>query len=131
MMRKLCLVVGIVLCVGALFPAYAGAVDLLNNPCNAAGGVDTSNSAVCTDGTNTTNPLTGSGGLIIRIANIIALIAGLAAVVVIIIAAWTFITSGGDAAKVRNAKSALAYALAGVAVISVADVIIRFALSNL
>ena len=131
MIRRLCLMVGAFVFLGLFCAPYAGAVNLLDNPCNADGAVDASSSAVCTDGNNTTNPLTGSGGLIIKVANIVALIAGLAAVVVIIIAAWTFVTSDGDATKVRNARSALIYSLVGVALIGLADVIVRFVLSNL
>lgn len=114
---------------GVLYlPASAHAFDVFGNACSA-GGTD---SAVCQEkGNGKTNPLTGSDGLLIKIANIIALIAGTVAVFIIIIGGSRYITSGGDASKVESAKSTVASAAIGLGVIASADLIISFVLSKL
>jgi Type IV secretion system pilin len=87
-------------------------------------------SAACTDN-NSTNPLIGSNGLIIHIADIIAYIAGAAAVIILIISGLRFVTSGGDPEKVRLARVTATGALIGLAVIVLAKVLIDFVLSKL
>ncbi len=107
-------------------PVYA--FDVFGGSCNGAA----SDSAVCQEKANgTTNPLTGSNGLLIKIANIVAIVAGLVAVFIIILSGWKYITSGGDSSKIQSAKSTIMYAVIGLVVIALADVIIGFVLSKL
>jgi hypothetical protein len=67
--------------------------------CSAGG--NTSSSAVCQDQGNTTNPLVGANGVLITVANIIALVAGIVAVIVIIIAGFQYITSAAIRQRYR------------------------------
>jgi hypothetical protein len=101
---------------------------LFNGACS---NTTTQSSAVCQDDNQTTNPLIGSNGLVRTIANIIAVVAGATAVVVIIISGLRYITSGGDPTKAASARSALIFAVAGIVVIVLADSIISFVLSKL
>jgi hypothetical protein len=87
-------------------------------------------SAVCKDKTDK-NPLTGSDGLLIKIANIIAYIAGAAAVIVILVSGIRYITSGGDSGKVSSAKGALINAAIGLVVIVLARTLIIYVLNKL
>ncbi len=88
-----------------------------------------SSSAVCTQ--PATNPLYGPDGVIAKIANIVAWVAGTAAIIVIVYAGIKYITSGGEPEKTRNAKNAIVYALIGIAVILLSRVIIYFMLNTL
>jgi hypothetical protein len=58
-------------------------------------------------------------------------VGGVFAVVVIIIAGWQYVTSGGEAAKIQGAKNALIYAVVGLVVIASASIIIRIVLSSI
>lgn len=60
--------------------------------------------------------------------NILSLIAGALAVIVVIISAVKYMTSGGDQNKVANAKGTLIYAIVGVAVAGLAQLLIHFVL---
>ncbi len=60
--------------------------------------------------------------------SILSYIVGIAAIIMIVVSAFRFITSGGDSTKVSGAKSALVYALIGVAIAAVAQFLVQFVL---
>ena len=106
-------------------PVLASNSGLFNGVCSNGGG----NSAVCQNN-STTNPLVGPNGLLLKVSEIIALIAGVAAVIVILISGLSFITSGGDPAKAQKARGAMIGALVGLVIIVLAESIIGFVLSR-
>lgn len=110
--------------VGMAVPAYA-AYDLLP-ACQ-----DHSGAAACQDTSTNKNTIYGPDGIITKIANIIALIVGVAAVIVIIIAGIQYMLSTGDATKVNNAKNAILYAVVGLVVAVFARTIVVFFVSRL
>lgn len=65
-----------------------------------------------------------------KVVNIFSLIVGIAAVIMIIFGGFRYITSGGDSGKVGNAKNSLIYAIVGLVVVALAQVIVRFVLSQ-
>jgi hypothetical protein len=95
----------------------------------------TQNSTVCQDVVNNTNydpskdPLTGADGLIVRVSNVIAVIAGIAAVVIIILSGLRFIQAGGNAEDVAGARRSLIYASVGLVGIVVARVLVQIAIT--
>lgn len=99
-------------------PAYAGV------QCKGAAAA----SPVCK--APTTDPLTGSNGIIVKATNLIALIAGFAAVIMIIIAGIKFITSQGDTGSVNEARKTIIYTCVGLVVIVLAKTIITFVVSK-
>lgn len=128
MKRLAAILMPLVLAFGLLLiPAGAQAAGLFDGACSNGG----ASSAVCTDRSNTGNPVTGSNGLIIKIANVMAIIAGVTAIFVIIISGFGYITSGGEPAKAQAAKGTLIHALIGLAVIALADSIISLVLSKI
>lgn len=82
-------------------------------------------SAVCNE-TQSGDPISGSDGVLISVANIIALVAGMAAVILIIVSGIKFVTSSGDSNGVSSAKKTIAYALVGLVVIILARTIVVF-----
>jgi hypothetical protein len=88
-------------------------------------------SAVCEDRNKTKDPLTGNDGLLVKIANIIAIIAGVAAVIIIVLAGLRFITSGGSSEDVAGARRTIIYAAIGLVVIVIGRTLIVFVLSKL
>ena len=90
------------------------------------------NSAICKENTNK-NPLTGNNGLLIKITDIIAYLAGAIAIIMILIGSFRFITAGSDVSKsgrpdddVENAQRTVVNALIGLAIIILARTIINY-----
>lgn len=128
-MRRLTKIILLVTALSVCFipvSTLAASNGLFNNECSNGG----SSSVVCQEDGSTTNPLIGPNGLLLKISAIIALIAGGAAIIVILISGLSFITSGGDPAKAQKARGALMGALIGLAVIALAEGIIGFVLSK-
>ena len=68
------------------------------------------------------------GHLIGSIINILSLTVGIAAVIMIIISGFKYVTSGGDSNSISSAKSTLTYALIGLLVASLAQFLVHFVL---
>jgi hypothetical protein len=62
--------------------------------------------------------------------DVLSIIIGGAAVIMILVSGLRYITSNGDSAKVSNAKTTLIYALIGVAIAGLAQFLVHFALYN-
>ena len=73
---------------------------------------------------------TGFSNLLRRIVNILSVIIGVIAVVMIIIGGLRYIISGGSAEKVSGAKNTILYALIGLIIVALAQIIVRFVLTN-
>lgn len=61
--------------------------------------------------------------------NILSLIVGIIAVIMIIYGGLRYITSGGDSGSVGNAKNTLIYAIIGLIIVALAQVIVHFVLN--
>ncbi len=86
-------------------------------------------STVCTpDGSN---PITGPGGIITKIANIFAFITGVAAVVLIIVGGFEYVRSGGDSSKINKSKNTILFAVIGLVVVALARSLVALAVSKL
>lgn len=107
--------------------ANAQAFDFFSQPCKNG---QAKNSAVCNVDPKH-DPLTGSDGLIVSIANIIAFVAGVAAVIIIIVAGIQLVTSGGDSQKAKSARSTVLHALIGLVIVVLARTIIYFVVNRL
>lgn len=64
------------------------------------------------------------------VVQIISVLAGVITVIMIVISGIKFATSGGDSSKVASARSSLMYALVGLVVTVLAQVIVRFVLTK-
>jgi Type IV secretion system pilin len=88
------------------------------------------------------NPVTGdtcvvTGGdedsfntLLTKIINVISLLVGVVAVIMIIFGGFKYITSGGDTTKVTGAKNTILYGLVGLVIVALAQVLVRFVLKQ-
>jgi hypothetical protein len=121
------LIIGIIGLVASATPANTYAADLFPDKaiCDK-----TPNAAVCKDKT-TRDPLSGDDGVIVKIAQIVAYIAGGVAVIVILIGGIYFITANGDANKISSARSAVINTLIGLIVVVLAQAIIIFVVRRL
>jgi hypothetical protein len=94
-------------------------------------------STVCTTlGSNAACSSTPANGvdisnLAVDIINILSIVVGVVAVFMIIIAGIRFITSNGDSNNVSSARSTIIYAIVGLVVVALAQVIVQFVLGRL
>ena len=115
-------------------PATVAAFGPFSDVCSNG---DASGSALCNSTSksdskgNPLNPLTGGKGLLGAITEIIAFIAGAAAIILIVVGALRFVTAGGDSNKAASARKTVVNALIGLAVIVIGKVLIDFVLSKL
>lgn len=65
---------------------------------------------------------------IVHGVNLISLAVGIAAVVMVMVGGVRFVISGGKEDSIKAAKSTVAYALIGLVVVALAQVIVRFVL---
>lgn len=61
---------------------------------------------------------------------ILSIIVGIVAVIMIILGGFKYITSGGDATKVASAKNTIFYAVIGLVIVALAQLIVRFVLTK-
>lgn len=90
---------------------------------------------VCRGVNTQTGGSCGNGGLelsnvIKGVLGILSLIAGVAAVIMIIISGIRYITSAGDANAISGAKKTLIYAVIGLIVVAVSQFIVQFVLQS-
>lgn len=96
--------------------------------------------AACTQGNASTKAayegigLTGAecnadtkvNNILASIVNILTLVIGAISVIMIIVAGFKYITSGGDSNNVASAKNTLVYAVVGLIIVVLAQAITRF-----
>lgn len=68
----------------------------------------------------------GVSSSISRAIDIFSWIAGIAAVIVVIVGGFKYITSAGDSNGVSSAKNTIMYALIGLVIVAFAQVIVKF-----
>lgn len=69
--------------------------------------------------------------IIHTIVNLLSVIVGVVAVIMIIVGGFRYITSGGNDASVTSAKNTILYAIIGLVVVALAQLIVRFVLGRL
>lgn len=62
--------------------------------------------------------------------NIFSFIVGFAAVIMVIVGGFKYITSAGDSASTSSAKNTILYAIIGLVIVAMAQVIVRFVLNQ-
>jgi predicted permease len=115
----------------ALSVAVAGtaSADIRQSVCrgvnNAAEG---NNSSSC--GSEGTGGTTDLSDIAAKIVNIFSIIVGIVAVIMIIYGGFRYITSGGDSNRVGSAKNTLIYAIIGLIIVALAQIIVRYVLNT-
>lgn len=101
------------------------------NPLSCACGTSgASAAAACSPGTKT-DPITGSHGVLYKTTLIIATIAGVAAVIIVIIGGFMLVTANGDSQKVVQARTAIIGAFVGLVLIALATSIVVFVMERI
>jgi len=115
-----------------LFPALAGAavplppVPIAKQACIGTTLNVTDTGASCT-GDSTNNSLQS---VTTTVVNVLSLVVGLISVIFLIFGGFKYVTSGGDSGKVTSAKNTILYALIGLVIVSIAQVVVRVVLGK-
>lgn len=110
--------------------AVPASAQIFNDACNR-----TPNATVCKEQSKNQstkdNVLYGKNGIIMKATNILALIVGVAATIVIAVSGLRYIFSSGDANSISSAKRGIIYALVGIVIAFGGRSIIAFVLNRL
>ncbi len=104
--------------------AAANVTDCLN-----AGACLQTEATTCDDGSGL-DANARVNNIIKLVINIFSLVVGVISVIMIIIGGLKYITSSGDSTNVQGAKNTILYAIIGLVVVALAQVIVRFVLAK-
>lgn len=114
-------------------PRVVSAANVVNDICaQPTGSGETP--AVCKDnlsGSGASNPITGPDGIVTKGLQIFVIVLGLTAVVVLMINAVRFITSGGDANSTKTARNGVLYAAIGLVIALSGQLIVSLVISKI
>jgi len=104
-------------------PAYA--VDPFQDACE----LSDQNSAAC-QGRSSEDPVSGQNGILYKATRLLSIIAGVAAIILIVVSAIFFITANGDASNIASARNTLIGAIVGLVIVVCAQAILNFVLTK-
>jgi len=89
--------------------------------------LDTSPGTACTEGVDAIAVL---NSLVARFINLLSIVVGVVSVIMIIFGGFRYITSAGRDTSVTSAKNTILYAIIGLVIVVLAQVIVRFVLQQ-
>jgi hypothetical protein len=87
------------------------------------------NDTGCSDG-SISGASTSATSFIAKVINILSVIIGAIAVVMIIIGGFRYVTSGGNAESTKSARQTIVYAIVGLIIVALAQIIVHFVLNS-
>lgn len=111
----------------ALLAVPVGAQPSIQDGLDSGTCLSTNASADCVSGTEAEDKV---NTIITTVINIFSLVVGVVSVIMIIVGGLKYITSGGEAGNVSGAKNTILYAIIGLVIVALAQVIVRFVLQR-
>lgn len=111
----------------ALSSRQVALADAKGDACKGVGLVTGDPNAGCGDPTTSAN---GVNKIIGTVVNILSIIVGIVAVIMIIIGGFRFVLSGGDSNNTNSARNTIIYAIVGLVVVAVAQILVRYVLNR-
>ncbi|MGI9027281.1 MAG: pilin [Candidatus Saccharimonadales bacterium] len=126
-MKKLLLLFALCLTFSAVSYADVSAAsnDTLRQNACSGGEIDLSGKAGCKEA-DSERPTKSLNNLVAQIINVLSIIVGVVAVIMVIIGGFKFVTSGGDSGKVASARNNVLFAIIGLVIVALAQFLIRF-----
>lgn len=128
---KLVLIPGLIMASIFLAPSVVSAqssTTISNQLCNGITVTTGSQNSNCAQSSNGIS--NGIGTLAKQAVNILSLVVGVVSVIMIIYGGFKYITSGGESGKVTSAKTTLIYAILGLIVVALAQIIVQWVLGT-
>ncbi len=130
MNRVKALILSVVAAFVMLVPVAAPVMAQVEPNDNLCAGVDLDADSDC-NSIKTSGEAESVTDLANTIIDIFSLIVGIVSVIMIIIAGLRYITSGGEAQNVTNAKNTILYAIVGLVIVIFAQTIVKFVITKL
>lgn len=108
-----------------LAPAPKASALLSGSKDAACSGVNLGSSSTCDSSSNGT-----ISSLIKTILNVVSFLVGFAAVIMIMLGGFKFLTSQGESANVASARNTILYAIVGLVIVALAQFIVKFVLAK-
>lgn len=133
MIKRFLLLASLLTLPAVALPAAVSAVDIVPSEVCSRGGA--SDSAVCRDNRSAENnrdrnPIFGSEGALTAAVNILSVVVGIVAVIMIILGGLKYVTSGSNPQDVANARERIIYSLVALVVVALAQVIVRYVIGR-
>lgn len=101
----------------------------------AAPAASSNKDAVCdgiglTGGNCQTDPAPQLNTVITTVINLLSLLVGVTSVIMVIVGGFKYVTSTGDSNSINSAKNTIMYALIGLVIVALAQVIVKFTLGR-
>ncbi len=115
----------------SLVPAVASAqVDPRQGVCSGAQNLLIPGDDAVPEGCASADAVTPVNNLISTIINIFSVIVGVIAVIMVIYGGFKYIISGGDSGKISAAQQTIIYAIVGLIIVALAQIVVRFILAR-
>lgn len=110
-------------------------IPLQASACNAIGNAAASGIAVATGGSGIncgqgSGISQGIGSIAKTVVNIFSIVVGVISVIMIIYAGFRYVTSGGDSNSVTSARNTLIYAVVGLIIVAISQLIVHYVLNT-
>ena len=128
LITKLVIIVFGFLPVLAIAPAYAAAANTTNDKLFSGCTGSAASSPICQNKNTTDDPVLDT---MKSVANIIALLTGAIAVIMVIISGIRMITANGNTESIANARKRITSALVGLVIVSASWLIVSFVIDRL
>jgi uncharacterized membrane protein len=102
--------------------------EIQNNLCSGSNGDLSANGS--TSGECGNQATSTANNLVKIVINIISVVVGIVAVIMIIYAGFRYVTSGGRDDAVKGAKNTILYAIIGLVIVALAQIIVHFVLAK-
>jgi hypothetical protein len=126
-MKYIARMIASIFCAGVLLAPGLVVAQNFDDPLASTCGQN-SKASVCQ--TNDTKIL-GADGVLVKVSRAVALLTGVASVIMIMVGGFKYIISSGDSANINSAKNTILYALLGLAISVTAPLIIGFVVKKL
>ncbi len=112
----------------ALPVAVHAAADIQGSVCSGAELKFSSTPGTCSS--TTTGAENKINQMVTLIINIFSVLVGIIAVIMIIIGGIKYVTSGGEANNITSAKNTIMYAIIGLIIVALAQILVRYVLAR-
>lgn len=65
-----------------------------------------------------------------RVINLFSVVVGVVAVIMVITGGFKYVTSNGDSGQITSAKNTIIYAVVGLIIVAIAQILVRFVLAQ-
>lgn len=113
--------------VASVSAQVSGTPELQDNLCGGAEHLQFGQGGDCAEAEGATETVNNLVGTVI---NIFSVVVGIVAVIMIVYGGFKYITSGGDSGNISAAKNTILFAIVGLIIVAMAQIIVRFVLAR-